>query len=183
MRLVCLFLILATVASPIALALEKEEIEALLKKPHSRENLVPELGIYADMRKFSIEITFHPVNGEPGVADVIIGKEKVVDGKYIVSEVETPAGKIVMVVHYDRKRGLYLKHVLSPENEVHIAHGISPKGSRAIAWIQKAEDFGAVRHHVLEQHTDEGVTWTEILQVDDEVVNVTRGTARKIDDK
>lgn len=177
MRPIQLLLLSLLVTLPSAFALDKEAINALLNKPHSRKNLIPELKIYTDIRKFEVEVTFHPADGDAVAGDSVIADEKVVEGRYVVSEWDGGAGKLVMVVTYDQKKQVYLKYVLLPDGNVHPSVGISPEGSRAIAWRQSVEG-GAVQVHSFEQHSDKGVTWTEIVRIDEKVLNVIRGTAR-----
>ena len=171
-------------ASSLPRPLDKEAIKALSKKPHSRKNLLPELEVFADARAFEVEMTIFPADGDPTVVDPMKGTEKIVDGKYVVSTMATPMGELIMVVTYDQKKKLYLKYVLNPdpERDVFVAHGISPKGSRAIAWRQSG-DFAGLQYHGMEQHTDKGVTWTEIYEIDGDILQVIRGVARKVEAK
>ena len=166
--------------APFAPALDKDDIKALLAKPHSRENLLPELRLFADARELEVEVVIRMPGEDPVVSDPIRVKEKVVEGKYVVSTFNPPGGpgEMVMVVTFDSKDGLYRKWVLLPDGNVGESIGISAKGSRAIAWTNSV-DHG-LRILSLEQHREDGVTWTERHEIDGKLVMLQTGIARKV---
>lgn len=145
-----------------SLALDRKEILALMKKPHSREGISPELAVYSSGRTYKYDSTIFPVEGDPIVQDTARGTIKVVDGKYIIFTFERPDGGAdgVSVVTYDKKAGLYRKYFLEPEGGVSEIIGLSSKGSRAISWFNVAAGLPTI---AVEQNTDKGATWTRIF--------------------
>lgn len=173
-----LCLLLTLVIALPAVALDKDDLLKLAKKPHSRKNLIPQLGIFPDAREYKATVTAIPTDKEidPIVQDFVV-KEKTVDGKYIVSEFESPAGRIVMAVTFDSKEEVYLKYVLVPDGTVGKSIGFSVKNSRAIAW-NSTLGIGT-QIHSLEQHGDKVVTWTERYFQNGKLVSVVSGEAHK----
>lgn len=177
MKLLPVLAVLGLALQP-ALALDKEAILKIAKKPHSRENLLPQLGIFADARLYDITVTFFPAEGDPTVGEAFQAREKVVKGKYLVTEFTQPefGGDLTMVVTFDSKEEHYLKWVLLPDGEVAKSIGLSPKGSRAISWHNVNEMFTSL---TIEQHSDEGATWIEVHLLDGKTIGKITGSARK----
>lgn len=179
MRSLALIVSLLSVGILPSFALDKAAILKLAKKPHDRENLRPELKLFGNIRKFESDLTMHPKDRDPMVLDTFTGTEKTVEGKYIVSEFTPPGapGKMVMVVTFDQKEETYLKWILFPQGDVAKMTGVSAKGSRAISWVSETE--GGVITVILEQHTDQGATWTEMHYTGGKLLGTTTGVARK----
>lgn len=173
-----LYLIFVLVLALPAVALDKEDILKLTKKPHSRKNLIPQLGIFGEGREYKITMTVTPTDKDtdPSVHDFVV-TEKTVEGKYIVSDGKTPDGRIIMAVTFDAEEEVYLKYVLTPNGDVIKSTGFSVKNSRAIAW---RTDYGNGRQVLaLEQHGDKTSAWTERYLEDDKIVLVIDGEAHK----
>ena len=60
-----------------SLALEKEEIEAIAAKPHSREGLLPALKIFSDAREYEVEV----VTETPELGQPIVFRQRRDDGR------------------------------------------------------------------------------------------------------
>ncbi len=162
-------------------ALDKEEIEAIAAKPHSRENLLPALKIFGDARAYDVEVVTEGPDGEKTASDTVRAREKVVEGRYVVSRANLPGldGELVMVITFDEEAQVYRKWILLPDGNTGSMTGFSTTGSRAIVWQNDTETAGMLIL-ALEQHDDEGVTWTERHLVDGKVVLRQTGVARKV---
>ena len=178
-----LVLLMIVAFAPCGFALDKDELEALAKKPHQEGGLMEELKIFPKVKEYSITV----IQRKPGeesvtLAEDVKGTEKWVDGKYVVSVIEFPNGdSMIFAKTYDKKATVYRKWVLIPTGEVAHSVGTAVGESRAISWIGLTEVGGdgtlALSQDV---NTDDSVTWREVIMKDGEVVNVMEGTAKKV---
>lgn len=162
MRILLTILTTVLLTSPWSGALDRKEILALMKKPHSREGISPELAVYANGRTYKYDSTVFPAEGDPIIQDTSKGTIKVVEGKYIIFTFERPdgGGEGISVVTYDKKAGLYRKYFLEPDGAVSEIIGLSSKGSRAISWFNLQAGLPSI---AMEQNTDKGATWTRVF--------------------
>lgn len=180
---IALFCLLLTLAGSLpGFALDKESILELATKPHSREDLVPELRIFTDAREFEVTLKlWDEENGAQTIGPLVV-RERVVDGKYIVSNFEIPgAGQLVMALEFDRERGVYHKWIVPPVEDAPVGHmlGVSLPDTRCIAWGPAAAQDGETIA-VIEHHTDKGATWKQItMDGEGKVLAVEEGTAVK----
>ena len=157
-------LLLAAAADP-AFAMDKKQILELAGKPHSRENLLPELKIFPEGREFKVEMTLYNKGEDPrDIENRII--EKVVEGRYLVSSWRFPgAGSdTVMVITFDPMADVYRKWTLLalPDGSERLdkAIGATIEGSRAISWANA--ETATVRVLTLEHYQDTRMSWTVI---------------------
>ena len=108
--------------------------------------------------------------------------EKVVDGKYIVTEFQ-PGGApepFVMVVTYDQKQKIYYKWLLLPDGNVAEWVGTGVTGKRMLSWLSTDARKGASQLVLTsEVHGDDSTQWREIILEEGEVVRIIEGTALK----
>lgn len=175
-------LCLAFLVAPCCFALNAEEIREIAKKPHSRENLLRPLVVYADAREYEVSVKA----GKPGeeLTDVpkMSAKEHTVEGKYIVTQLQ-PAGveePIIMVVTFDTNDGVYRKYVLLPDGDVSEAIGTAAPNVRSISWlVSKQTENGNIQVLTNEIHSDEKSWWSEIGMQDGKVTYRSEGVAEK----
>ena len=106
---------LLALVSPVS-ALDEAAIKELLTRPHSRENLLPELKVFGDLREFDVELTITGVGADPLPLDSVRVTQKMVEGKYLVGSSNPPGGpgQLVTVTTFDQKRKVYRRWVLLP---------------------------------------------------------------------
>ena len=127
-------IILLLIAQPL-LALNKEEILKIAAKPHSRENLLSGLKIYPNAREYGAKEWMVTPDGEKFDGPAFTVKEKVVEGRYMVSEMHIPVFEkpLYMVVTFDTNTETYKKSVLLPEGEIASSTGIRDMKTKTIA--------------------------------------------------
>lgn len=159
-------------------ALEKEALLDIAKKPHSRENLIPEMKIFPETREVEVRIEFWSkedgtVNPEPSKAAV-----KIVDGMFMVAITEIPQikSRIVIVSTFDQEAKFYRKWILPPLDAPVIEFiGITLKGSRNISWVNTDPSDGLILSH--EEESDTSSKWSALTIVDGEVIRSEKGVA------
>lgn len=175
----CLIYLLA---AGIGHALDAETIEELAQKPHSRENLVDELKIFANAREYKVNVKGGEVGSDAEAWPEITAAEKTVEGRYIVSETIFPgdAGKMIMVVYFDDEKNVFRKWVLFQEILVSFTGLADPK-NRTIAWTS-SQAFGepGMSNLSIETHSDEGVSWKEATMKEGVAVMFLEGVATKV---
>lgn len=162
--------------------LDADAIQKLASQPHSRENLVSELKLFPDAREYKITIksgeTVDDLKSNPS----LIATEKVVQGRYIISELKYPGveNPLIMVVSYDRKTDVFKKSVLLPNGIVSFSTGVADFKKRTIAWMSnEPQGEPPVSVFSIETHSDELTTWKETYMQNGKVLGVTHGKAVK----
>lgn len=175
-----LLLILLCLLGRQAAALDAEEIRALVKQPHSREKLIPELRIYPEAREYEIT-QLAGKEGEPlSAAPRSRANEHTVGGMFLVSELTMPGNidPLYMVVEYQPATETFRKWVLLPDGKVVSSTGVPDFDARCVAWMSD-EPFGDPPSRVLsiETHTDKSTSWREVSLQNGKAVWVTEGKA------
>jgi hypothetical protein len=181
MRFFTLALAISLLSLQGASALDRKEILRISKQPHSRENLLPELEVFADAREYTIAFELQETGASPVAFPPITARSKVVEGRYLFT-VFRPAGApgdVAAVISYDQESATYRKWILIPDGHgtVHLNIGTAVPGSRAISWVNTNDPDNLVLTH--EQHSDTGATWTETHLAGGEVVRRVSGVATK----
>jgi hypothetical protein len=162
--------------------LDAEAIRKLAGQPHSRENLIAELKLYPDAREYKITVSSGKTADDLRAGPEIVATEKVVQGRYIVSQAKFPGveNPLIMVVTYDKKTDAFKKWVLLPNGIVGASTGVGDLEKRTIAWISN-EAHGKPQVTVLsiETHSDDKSSWKETTLENGKVVAVSRGVAVK----
>lgn len=173
------FLLIANVAY----ALDAEEIRKIAAEPHDRKDIIEQLKIYPDAREYKITERFAEADKELQAGPEIIAKEKVVRGKYIVSESMFPGTEnpLIMVVTYDNKTDIFKKWVLHPNGVVSEATGIADLEKRAIAWVMKSKPEGGdpITAFAIESHADDKSTWKSTVIQGEKIIHRSEGLAVK----
>jgi len=161
--------------------LSQEEIVEIASKDNSRENLIDELQIFPEARLY--EVTYnvlHPAEAkEPEGIEVA---EKVVEGKYLVSDFTIHGGvRVIIVVEYSPATNSYIKWVVSEDkkNEVQEFRGIAL--GQSISWLrvdQHARESG-IETMMLDNHFEDRTEWLEQYYRDGELLFALRGFAKR----
>lgn len=163
-----------------AAALDAEEIRSLIKQPHSREKLIPELRIYPEAREYEITMLSGKADEPLSVAPRSRAKEHTVGGMFLVSEFIMPgaADPLYMVVEYQLATETFRKWVLLPDGKVVSSTGVPNFDTRCVAWMSD-EPFGEPPTRVLsiETHTDQSTSWREVTLQNGKGVWITEGKA------
>ncbi|WP_367872409.1 hypothetical protein [Luteolibacter sp. Populi] len=163
-------------------ALDAEAIRKLAAEPHDREQLLPELKIYPVAREYKITARSGAPGAELREAPAVIATEKVVQGRYLISEAMIPGAEkpLVMVVTFDKEASVFKKWVLTPDGTLGTSTGVADQGKRTIAWVSKTAPGDAAPLVLsLESHSDDKTTWKETILEDGEVVGISDGVAVK----
>jgi hypothetical protein len=164
---------------PSALALDKDAILAIVEKPHSRENLLPELAIFPDVRVLDLRVSMQVPGAASQQRPPFQGAMKIVEGRYYVAvyQPEDAGGIYRSVTTFDQEARVYRRWVLLPDGSVFTMTGTSAAGSRALSWIGILD----ARRSVLgvEQHTDEGTDWSDVYLDEGKVVQRWVGVGNK----
>jgi hypothetical protein len=171
-------LLLATTA----FALEPAEVRNIAAEPHDRKNLIEALAIYPDAREYRIIVKSGPSIQQFQESPPIHAKEKVVRGRYIVSEFKLPGMEqtMIMVVTYDKATDTFKKWVLLPDNSIFSSTGVADIPHRTIAWTSdRANGNPPVDVISIETHTDNKTLWKETMLHEGKVTNIVHGTAHK----
>lgn len=163
----------------VSAAMTAEQIRTLAGEPHDRENILPELSLYPDARTYEGSLTLQ-VSGEADEpAEVrFTATEKVVRGRYIVTTVryEGQDAANIMVVTYDADESIHRKWVLGGDGEILSLVGTADIERRVISWITTGGDLHGMS---IESHSDEKISWRDVLIADGDVALQIEGTARK----
>ena len=167
-------------ASPL-LALDKEEILKIAAKPHSPEILIPELKIFPTKnRKYTVKEWMVTPDKEKLEGPAFITKEKVVEGRYIASEMDIPGLEdlVYMIVTYETDTETYKKWVLLPDGKVISSTGLGDMKTKTMAWVSD-KPHGTPPTTVLghEVHTKKNSQWKETILQDGKVVGIRKGVA------
>jgi len=153
-----LFVFLFTIQ--FAIALTHDEIKHIADQKHDRSDLVKELKIYPDAREY---IATAKINVPKGVQDnnETVVKEKIVQGRYIVSEFKVGDVDMIMIVEFDSSAGVYRKWFANSKSK-EIQEFIGTAMDRSITWnrIDKYQPSDLVTL-MMETHTDTKTRWVE----------------------
>lgn len=163
-----------------AVALDAEEIRALVKQPHSRERLIPELRIYPEAREYEITMLGGKADEPLSAAPRSLAKEHTVGGMFLVSELTMPGADepLYMVVEFQLVTETFRKWVLLPDGKVVSSTGVPNFDTRGVAWMSD-QPFGDPPTRVLsiETHTDTSTSWREVSLQNGKAVWITEGKA------
>jgi hypothetical protein len=164
-----------------AYALDAEEIQALSKKPHSRDGLLEELKVYPDAREYRLTVRTGERAGELKVVAEIKATQKVVDGKYLIFKFQPPElpRELIMVITFDREASVYRKWVLDPDDEVGESFGVALPKQRMISWTSKPGDDGR-QWLSSEVYDDAGGSWSEVILEEGKTVSLVVGEVKKM---
>jgi hypothetical protein len=170
------------VLTPICFGMDASTIRDIAKKPHSRNGLLDQLEIYPDAREYEVTVRSGKSSETLVEGPKVMAAEKVVEGKYIVTEFQPPGAPapFIMVVTYDVKEQVYRKWLLVPDGPVAEWIGTAVANTRMLSWISIDQQQEANQQILTsEVHTDDGTKWREIILDAGKVVGVIEGTARK----
>ena len=164
-----------------ALALDVEEIKALSKEKQSRTGLIEELEIYPEAKEYRVTIYSGPSLDKLGAAIELSATEKVVKGRYIITDGELPNidKRVTVVVTYEKSSGTFRKWVLLPNDEIIESTGVANFENRTIAWTT-IKAYGEPKSIILttETHSETKSIWKERIIHDGRVVSVSHGEAK-----
>ena len=159
--------------------MSKDDIAKISALEHDRENFVQELSIFPDAREYIVSYKVqHPEGAKD--PDRITVTEKVVQGKYIVSEFTIIGGvDITIVVRYDKKNKTYLKWIVA-SNEDKVKEYKGTRFNEFIAWYQVDENQseGALSMN-LEKFGKDQIEWVESYYKDGNLQFSMQGVAQK----
>ena len=164
------------------LALEAEEIQVLSHEPHSRKNLLKELEIYPQARKYKVNIKSGETLDKLQQRPELTATEKVVGGKHIVTvlrfpDVEEP---MIMVVTYDEKDDVFKKWVLLTDGTVVSYSGVANFKLRTISWAAiHPDETHQISVLAIETFSDEGVIWKDAIFHEGRLVGHSYGEATR----
>lgn len=178
-KLTLVFLLVANAAY----ALDAEEIRRISSEPHDRKDIIEPLKIYPDAREYKITERFAADDKELQDGPEVMAKEKVVRGKYIVSESLFPGTEnpLIMVVTYDSKTDNFKKWILHPNGVVSKSTGIADLEKRTIAWVSnsKPEAGDPITALAIESHADDKSTWKATVIQGEKIIYRSEGLAVK----
>ena len=164
------------------LALTPAEILKISERKASRENPVPELEIFGKAPGVRVEVDIDfpkgPVKPKP-----ILVQDKVVDGKYFVSQFSyIHDGEKVMntgIISYNKEKSFYEKWVLESKNKTVLKMmGVRLKGSNIINWITVGEHMKNGNVIVtVDQYNKDKVVWREIYMSEGRTIFSLNGVA------
>lgn len=115
-RFMCGALFCAFLIAPAARAeeLTAEDIKGLAKGADNRDRVPQALKVYPAAAEYEIKVKFWQPGKEPINPDPVVAREKLVNGKYLVSTFRPPAlpSDLIMVVFHDEDDDCYKKYVL-----------------------------------------------------------------------
>ncbi|MFU8893746.1 MAG: hypothetical protein ACNA8L_08970 [Luteolibacter sp.] len=176
------FILTCVLIANHAFALEPAEIQNIAAQPHDRNNLIEALAIYPDAREYRIIVKSGPSIAQLREGPPMQAKEKVVQGRYIVSEMKLPGMEqpMIMVVTYDKATDAFKKWVLLPDNSIFSSTGVADIPRRTIAWSSDRPNGNPPVDVIsIETHTDDKTIWKETMLHDGNVTRIVHGTAHK----
>lgn len=182
MKRIAITLLLLLCVFPVS-AMEPAEIMALVAKPHDDGKAVPELEFLCLGREFEIKSRSGKAGEKLVEHQPVISKDKVVDGKYLISEFQpegTPS-PIYNVVFFDDSATVYRQWTLFPGGKVVESLGVAHPTARSITWLYFETPYGPNTQSIsIGVLTDEGGSWREVIRDGSKVVLITEGSIRKI---
>ena len=174
----CLFLGACLAGEPLELA----QLKQIVAKEHDDKPISEALRIYPKVRAYEINIT-NTVEGQDFDFEAT-AKEKWVDGKYIVSDLEHPERDepIWMVVEFDAESKTYRKYVVLDGELTTYQVGTRVGKTRSITWIDLSSskfEIGDVDSIGTETHTDTTTTWRSLFFKEGKLIRTETGTAKK----
>ncbi|HAV64358.1 MAG TPA: hypothetical protein DCY13_18570 [Verrucomicrobiales bacterium] len=164
-------------------AMDASEIKAIVAKPHDDRNIVPELRVLTLGREFEIVASSGQPGGPLTKHAPVISKDKVVEGRYVVSEFQpenTPA-PVYEVVEYDGGEGVYRSWLLFPHGKVVEGVGVALSEARVVSWTRLETPYGDNTQSVsVVKYTDDGGEWNEVIRNGSKIVFLNNGRARKV---
>ena len=163
-------------------ALDRDTILKIAGQPHDRSNLLQELTIYPDAREYKVSGKGGAIGDELIIMPNLRVKEKIVRGRYVVSEVKFPnQGKpMIMVVTYDKEQQSFKKWILAPGVEKVIeCTGVADFNKRTIAWMNQGPLDGETTL-CIESQSDEASSWKEVVYREGKAIRIILGKASKI---
>ena len=163
-------------------ALDRAAIMEIAGQPHDRSDILAELAIYPDAREYKVSAQGGPVGGDLVAMPSPRVKEKIVRGRYVVSEVKFPNQEkpMIMVVTFDKEQKSFKKWILAPGvDKVIECTGIGDLKKRTIAWMNEGPLEGETTLSI-ESQSDEESRWKEVTYKEGKAVRILRGRALKI---
>lgn len=165
-----------------AYALEADEIRKIAAEPHDRKDIMEELKIYTDAREFKITRRDGAADKELQPGPEVLAKEKVVRGKYIVTEIYDQGAEnpIILVVTFDNKTDTFKKWTMLQDGSVMASIGVADLEKRTIAWASSwKHDGDSMSLLIIESHADDKSTWKGMIMHGEKIIHRTQGLAVK----
>ena len=161
----------------------KNELLKLAAKDHNRNGLSKELLFFPEGRKFKVHMKL--VYPERDIDPIIfISKDKVVGGKYLVSQSKLPdENNLTMIISYNKKLKAYKKWIVA-SNEDTVKEYLGVRLNNSISWYQidKNQPDGTLSAGIDTYHKDK-VEWVESYYKDGVLQYSFSGVANEIDEE
>ena len=133
--------------------------------------------MFPDARSYSVTINWWNAKTDQKITQKAHGKDKIVDGKYIVSTLVVKNDETISttVLYYEEKTKLFKQWSLLPNGDVTEMTGTGDQRVRAIAWTGK---YGEMTSVGITHHTDTASFWKASYFEDGEFVHNMNGFAR-----
>ncbi|MEN8695330.1 MAG: hypothetical protein ACN4GG_11960 [Akkermansiaceae bacterium] len=164
----------------LAHGLTPEEIRKIADDPHNRTGMTRQLAMmYPDAREYQITMEFRDGQTGQKSKSKTTAKEKVVKGRYVVSQPVREKGEpsFIMIVTFDRERELFIKWILLEGGVLMKQTGVGDLRYRSIAWTGEHDGIKSIG---LENHDDDTTTWKSSSFKDGKLVYSEKGIARKL---
>jgi hypothetical protein len=161
--------------------MDADDINNLAKEPHNRENIIKPLEIYPDAREYKIKVRSGSTADALEAITELVAKEKVVQGRYIVSEAMLPGADkpLIMVVEYEAKTDTFKKWVLLSNGIVGSSTGVANLNTRTIAWASDKAHDEIPTTVTIESHSNNKSEWKETFMQGGKIMSVSHGEATK----
>lgn len=162
--------------------LTAEQVKDLAGKPDDRSSVPEALRLYPVASEYEVLVrVWQPGQKEKAQkSPKITAREKLVEGKYLVSTFRPPSldADFIMVVFHDAGEDVYKKYVLVPDGTFAQSVGTRVGDSRSMSWVtvgpKEAADTVVLTH---EEHSEGETKWRAITMRKGKVASIEEGTA------
>jgi hypothetical protein len=173
--------ILLFLASPLR-GLDPDEIRKIAAEPHDRAQIMEELRVFPDARKYKVVVQTGVPGSDLQQLPPSETTQKVVRGRYIVSEFPLFGfdDPMIVVITYDKTSDTFKKWMLDPNGNFGSMSGVANLNQRVIAWVtDNPPGNPSSVSLLLESYNDSEIAWKETLFHGGKVVSLSRGSAVK----
>jgi len=166
-----------------SLCLNRADLLDISKQPHDRANLIEELKLFTKGREYAVFISRGESKDILKKSPTFIAKEKIVRGRFLVSEAKYPKSTklTTVIVTFDESEKVYKKWTITPGYEIINSVGIGDTESRTISWFTTIGIGERKRNLIgLECYNDKMSNWKEITFNGRKIDKLVQGKAIKV---
>lgn len=179
-------IILLVLTAGAAFGLPKDEILRLSKLPHSRENISKEIAFFPDVRVYEVRQTIEHPKNVPNDDRPTIVRDKVVEGKYVVSQYKLRGGPLVFdviqVTSYSKENMCYKQWSYNKQlNLIYEYRGVRLGETNQISWHSvRPIPKQAPQTVVVNAYHKDRIDWIHQDYLDGKLVFAVSAVAKKV---